>query len=222
MRSRSMPLSSKWKAELRSDPAPSPPSSGDTRQLDGWRVVLVPRPSGAYAVAMDGPDSMTSRPAASGFTFEFRLAGTGWAWAKVGDDSSSAEVTASYLGDALGDLLAAIRTVLDGDAVARCSWWEEPGEYRWIFVRENRRVTLRLLEFDRLWSDAPDHDGRLIFQTSQSLRVMALAMSEGAAACLDEWGHEGYRATWVENDFPADELAAIQTLLARPSASDLE
>jgi hypothetical protein len=144
------------------------------------------------------------------FAFDFRLVGTGWARAKVTDEANSAEVTASYLGDALGDLLMAVWTLIEGDTDARCSWWEEPGEYRWIFVRDGQRISLRILEFDRLWSDEPDETGRLIFQTSQPLRELAAAIAAGAKACLNAVGFKDYREKWVYNDFPVDELAAIE------------
>lgn len=148
-------------------------------------------------------------------TFEFELVGTGWASAKITDDAGSAEVTASYLGDALGDLLLAVWRVLDGDTDARCSWWEEPGESRWIFVRDHQRVSLQILEFDRLWSDEPDENGRVIFQTSQPPHTVALAFAAGAAACLNAWGLQGYREKWVDHDFPVDQLAAIEAAAKR-------
>jgi hypothetical protein len=153
------------------------------------------------------------------FTFDFSLVGTGWARAKVTDDASSAEVTASYLGDALGHLLVAIWTLIEGDTDARCSWWEEPGECRWIFVRDGQRISLRILEFDRLWSAEPDETGRLIFQTSQPLPELAAAIATGAKACLSTLGFQGYRQKWVYNDFPVDELAAIEAAVESGQAS---
>jgi hypothetical protein len=149
------------------------------------------------------------------FTFEFELVGTGWASAKISDDAGSAEITASYLGNALGDLLQAAWSMLDGDTGARCSWWEEPGEYRWIFVRDLQRVSLQILEFDGLWSDEPDENGRVIFQTSQPPQTLAVAFAAGAAACLNAWGLQGYREKWVDHDFPVDQLATIEAALKR-------
>jgi hypothetical protein len=49
------------------------------------------------------------------------------------DGASSATITASYLMDALGLLLEDVGSMLEGVDEARCSWEEEPGEYRWIF-----------------------------------------------------------------------------------------
>jgi hypothetical protein len=85
--------------------------------------------------------------------FTYRLTGTGWAEAQIADATSRAVITASYLSDALGDLLEALGTILEGAAEARCSWEEEPGEYRWIFAREDRdQVTLRILVFADMYA----------------------------------------------------------------------
>jgi hypothetical protein len=46
--------------------------------------------------------------------FEYRLVGTGWAEARIGDDVSHATVTASYISDALGDLLYAVWRLTEG------------------------------------------------------------------------------------------------------------
>ena len=42
------------------------------------------------------------------------MTGKGWAEARIADDDSWAILTASYLSDALGDLLEAIGVLLEG------------------------------------------------------------------------------------------------------------
>jgi hypothetical protein len=148
---------------------------------------------------------------------ELSLFGVGWMAATLSDETASARVTASDLGDALGDLLLAVWTLLDGDAQARCSWWEEPGECRWLFARDAEQATLRVLEFDELYGNAPDDVGRLIFETAQPMRSMGAAFAEAASQLFDEYGIEGYRAKWMDGDFPADTLASIRLALAGQS-----
>ena len=93
--------------------------------------------------------------------FGYRLTGTGWSEARLGDGPCSVRITASYLGDALGELLEAVGVLLEGAEQARCSWAEEPGEYRWIFDRAGSDVRLRVLdeygedEYLRLWAQNP-------------------------------------------------------------------
>ncbi len=62
--------------------------------------------------------------------FSFRLTGTGWAEGRIAVGDRFAMPTASYLSDALGDLIRTVRSLLEGAEGARVSWEEEPGEYR--------------------------------------------------------------------------------------------
>ena len=64
--------------------------------------------------------------------FDYRLVGTGWSEARVADAHRHAVSTASYLSDALGNTIEAVAPVVEGAGEPRCSWDEEPGEYRWI------------------------------------------------------------------------------------------
>jgi hypothetical protein len=158
--------------------------------------------------------------------FEYRLTGTGWAEARIADDASHAILTASYLSDALGDLLEAISLLFGGASEVRCSWEEEPGEYRWIFVRiGDNDVRLNILAFDDIYSRPatlpgvaelcrqPDERGELRFSTTQPLSMLARAIADGAAATLDEYGEAGYLAKWVEAPFPTTYLAFIREQL---------
>jgi hypothetical protein len=161
--------------------------------------------------------------------FEYRLTGKGWAEARIADDASHAVLTASYLSDALGGLLEAIGLLLEGASEARCSWEEEPGEYRWIFVRTgDNDVRLDILVFDDMYSrpakspgvvelrPQPDERGELRFSTTQPLDVLARAIADGAAATLGEYGEAGYLAEWVEAPFPTAYLALIREHLSTP------
>lgn len=166
--------------------------------------------------------------------FEYRLTGAGWAEARIADGITEAVITASYLSDALGDLLQAVGRLLEGAAEARCSWEEEPGEYRWIFLRAGNDVTLKILAFDDMWgwpaeeggvavpSPEPDERGELQFSTTQPLAVLARAIADGAQAILDEYGEAGYLAEWIDAPFPAPALALIRQHLPEGSGRDGE
>lgn len=140
----------------------------------------------------------------------YRLTGTGWSEAWIADGDAAATVTASYLSDALGNLLAAVVALLDGAAEARCSWDEEPGEFRWLFAREGGRVHLRILGFRELWGDEPDERGTVVFETRQDLRVLAAAVASAAERVLAEHGEEGYLAKWVDAPFPTALLGRLR------------
>lgn len=146
--------------------------------------------------------------------FHYRLTGLGWAEALISDGSSGATVTASYLDDALGDLLETVDVLLEGADDARCSWTEEPGEFRWVFRRAGSTVHLRVLGFAGMYSQLPDSSGVVMFETRQPLRDVALAIAMGSQAVLDEHGEDGYLQRWFEHPFPSDRLKSIHTRLS--------
>lgn len=143
--------------------------------------------------------------------FEYELTGTGWSVGALALGDSSASLSASYLSDALGDLLAAVWMVTEGEREVRCSWDEEPGEYRWLFETESGAVHLRVLWFDELWGGAPDDEGRLVFEADTTRRDLVDAMCQAAQAVWDEYGAAGYREKWVDHDFPLDLLRQLQS-----------
>jgi hypothetical protein len=144
--------------------------------------------------------------------FEFRLTGHGSATAEIDDEAAHLEVIASYISDPLGDLLHALWRLMEGDPEARCSWEDEPGEYRWIMNREIDEVVLRILEFPNSHPAQPDDLGRLVFQTRQGISTFARAIALGASRTLEVNGDVGYRDGWGR-PFPSRTLTLIQAAL---------
>jgi hypothetical protein len=147
----------------------------------------------------------------SSLTFEYAIAGVGWADATIADSESSARLTASYLGDALGDLLLAVWLLLEGATRAQCSWEEEPGEYRWLFERHGPDVHLEVVAGMRIFG--VQERGDILFETTQPLLVVAEAFTSAAERILSQYGEEGYRARWVQHDFPTATLRSIRERL---------
>lgn len=145
--------------------------------------------------------------------FAYRLTGTGWAEACISDHASAVSIRASYLTDALGLLLKAVDQLLQGADEARCSWADEPGEYRWIIKRDRDHAHLRVLTFHDIESLEPDESGVVNFETKQPLHDVADAIAAGAQAVLDEYGVDGYLRCWASDPFPLVRLRAIQTRL---------
>ena len=146
--------------------------------------------------------------------FTYRVTGTGWAEARVADGPVAVTITASYLEDALGELLEAIGLLLEGADGARCSWQEEPREYRWIFHRAGSDVRLRVIAFADMYSREPDESGTVVFETTAPLRDVASAIAGGAQEVLDEHGEAEYLRRWVDHPFPVGHLELIQAHLA--------
>ncbi|KIG18697.1 hypothetical protein DB30_07712 [Enhygromyxa salina] len=144
----------------------------------------------------------------------FYPTGAGWASAVVASAQGAIDLSASYIGDALGDLGALANMILRGDPIARGSFEEEPGAYRWVARRVGERVSLTISLFAAS-GRGRDEDGEPL------LSVDCTAMELGAAvlACLDDvlarFGEDGYRALWCEHAFPTLERDALRRALPR-------
>ena len=123
-------------------------------------------------------------------------------------------VTASYLSDALRSLISAVCRVLEGIAEATAAFDEEPGEFRLrLFRIDDELVRVLILQFEDLWSDKPDSDGKPIFDVQCRLRTFAGAVYDGCKRLLAEHGHAGYKEKWHEHDFPVSEFEELKLLL---------
>jgi hypothetical protein len=144
----------------------------------------------------------------------YKLVGTGWAECTVHLNDSHASLTASYLSDALGNLAAAALNLIRGSELERVSFDEEPGEYRWVLKQYRPgELSLRVLEFPELWSEAPDDSGSVLLRGACSTQDFARAVAGGLEAVLAEYGERGYKAKWVEHPFPNAALAALKSEL---------
>lgn len=141
--------------------------------------------------------------------FSYRLTGTGWAEARVGDGDRSVALSVSYLSDALGELLLAIACLQEGAEEAQCFWEEEPGEYRWLFRREDDAVVVTIIAFEDCWPHLPNEAGEVVFTTKASLKDIATTVVTGCRAVLDNWGEAGYLKKWVEHPFPTDLMETV-------------
>ncbi len=145
---------------------------------------------------------------------EYRLSGTGWAECTIKDESSSCEVTASYLSDALHNLLIAATAALSGFSQVSFRFDEEPGEYRWVISSPRvNEIQLEIREFDELWGSRPNEEGRLLFQTVCLPETFAKAVASAAESVLTTHGESGYLEKWAEHPFPAKQYAVLIDLL---------
>jgi len=147
--------------------------------------------------------------------FDYELVGTGWSRARFAVGERWVELSASYLDDALGDLLAATRAIAAGGASARASWAEEPGEYRWLLDRDGDELRVRILEYRELWSGRTDEEGEVLLDATCELRAFVAAIAAGARKVLETHGTAGYRERWVEHSFPSDRLSELESFLER-------
>jgi hypothetical protein len=150
------------------------------------------------------------------FDFELRLAHTGCIEARLSSPEQEVFVSATPLSDAPADLTRAILLLLEGSPEARCSWQEEPGEYRWLFTRQGGVVRLTVLDFPDAFSRQDDLRGECLFMGECELQWFASRLQQQFHYFLATLGAEDYQREW-RYPFPAAELHRLQELLSRPN-----
>lgn len=88
--------------------------------------------------------------------FSLRSLHHGWWQAVLSDETQQATITASSVPEEpLVPLLWAVRLLLLGADESQCVWWEEPGQYRWLFSRIEKQIQIHIVWFadSRGWSD---------------------------------------------------------------------
>lgn len=146
---------------------------------------------------------------------DYRLAGAGWADCTVELGDAKCEVSASYLSDALGNLVLAAVGVLAGFHNVSFGFDEEPGEYRWAVTRVgNDQVSVSLLSFKQLWGNQPDSEGELLLAGTLHPLQFGEAVLHAAGVVLERHGLAGYKEEWVEHDFPVKQLELLREQVA--------
>lgn len=88
------------------------------------------------------------------FKLNYKLIDQGWAACEVELGDQGAKVTASYLSDALGDLVSAVLLLKTTGKAPGVSFAEEPSECRWLMSYvgkqdgKQRGVRVKILAFD--------------------------------------------------------------------------
>jgi hypothetical protein len=94
------------------------------------------------------------------FKIRYELTGPGWAACHVSVNDQTTTATASYLSDALGELITAVLLLKKSGYTPDAIFAEEPGQFRWAMEYHNEensnrdRVHLRLY-FDEEWIGSP-------------------------------------------------------------------
>ena len=147
-------------------------------------------------------------------SIQYNLTGAGWSECIVEIDDHQVHLTASYLSDALADLLNAVVAVVRDADQATASFTEEPGEYRWCFRRVSPdRLCIRILWFNEMWSDRPDEEGKVLLEAECRLRTFTGAVLSASQRILATYGLEGYREQWVKHEFPVKLQVKLQEAL---------
>jgi hypothetical protein len=155
----------------------------------------------------------TGRFRLSGFSFRLGQVEAGWVAAVVQSDRYWAQLQASYLSDAIANLLGAVGDLTGNATTARCSWFVEPGEYRWIFTRYDDQVHVRILGFRDGERPERDDAGTFVFETTVALRVLASDLVRSVESHPEARSDARYEHAWG-HPLPRAQLEVLHRYLA--------
>ena len=150
--------------------------------------------------------------------FSYKLTGHGWADATISDGVTEAQLTASYLSDALRDLVEAVVSLMQGADRAMCLWLGEPWEHHWILERQGDDVGVTIVWFDYPCSQSLNERGKVIFSTRCGLRKFAMILLNQLWQLLKDWGIDGYRTRWG-HAFPMVEYRTLEEMIRNYSVA---
>jgi hypothetical protein len=147
-----------------------------------------------------------------GFTLTYELEGAGWATARIQDGDSHMDVTVSYLHDSLRELAEAACALLSGAHSARVVFMDEPGEIHLVLDRVDDvlRCEARWFEDWSSWGMHPADRFKVVFSGVTTVHRFVGEVRKELEALLREHGLSGYKAKWVEHDFPDDLLSELR------------
>ena len=145
--------------------------------------------------------------------FSWTLTGKGWIETSLSDNMNHLTLTTSYLSDSVTDLLWIVLSLLKGAEEGRCVWQQEPGEYRWLFSRQDEKIEIRILRFQETFSRQSDEQGECLLVLTCSLLKFATKIHKQLHQLLLLWGEEGYQREWGY-PFPKAEWQQLKALLS--------
>lgn len=120
----------------------------------------------------------------------------------------------SHLSDALGDLTWAVVALMNGALEQSCEWADEPGEWRWILVRDGDQLDVTILGFKETFSRLGNERGLLLFQSCCNLRQFAIQVNNQLWNLVREHGFDGYAKLW-HNRFPEERWHMLGELIRK-------
>lgn len=144
-------------------------------------------------------------------SISYRLTGPGWSECTLSAGDDACVVSASYISDPLGDLARSTIAMLNGGYDQTVTFLEEPGEYQWRLRRMEHELHIQVLWF-RDWTELiGESGGEVRMDSLVRWQDFVMAVYAALGDVLFHWGIDGYRAAWVNADFPLEEFARLRS-----------
>jgi hypothetical protein len=122
---------------------------------------------------------------------------SGWAYARLSDQSKELLVTAPYSpDDVLRDFVDAVQSLQSAEA-AECCWAQEPGELHWNLRRIGKDIEIEILKFPDIGFPG-QHQGNAepVFKARGRWVIFAGQLLSSLESIKTDMGCEGYERAW--------------------------
>ncbi|WP_019415135.1 hypothetical protein [Paenisporosarcina sp. TG20] len=150
--------------------------------------------------------------------FEYKLIGRGWASGYIEVNSKKFDFTASYLNDALHDLLQSLLIITPDCSpypVKKSTFEleEEPGGTVWIFKRiDGENLSITIVSYEDLDNKVIN---QLQFKEVCKLDDLIKEVVKTVSKILKTHGIEGYKESWGNYDFPINEFQILNNYITK-------
>ena len=145
--------------------------------------------------------------------FSCEIVAHGWIKAILNSEGKETIISGSYLSDAPADLIMEIVLLFKGRIESECAWQEEPGQYRWLFNKEKRDVSIQVLWLNKAFSRKGNEAGEVVFTARDELLRFSRKVLRAFYAISLKYTEEEYRKIWG-HDFPEQELIRLKECIA--------
>jgi hypothetical protein len=147
----------------------------------------------------------------SAFRIRLSFEGHGWLDVRIHVDSIERRMHASYIRDTPLQMIEAANLFLKGIPEASFSFEEEPGEWRWLLVRDGDSLSIRVIYF----TDArrpSKRAGEEILRADVPAHTFARALKLAIDELTKDIGDEEYEKEWGRR-FPCEAYDRLTVLL---------
>lgn len=148
--------------------------------------------------------------------FKYELSGAGWADGFIEVNTNIEYFSASYISDALHDMLKAIISILPGLVPfpiqsTQFEMHEEPGGTVWTLNKmDTNHLNIKIDSYENLLQ-RKKLDGS--YEESCTISVFVRAVVTSLDLLLQQHGLDGYKEKWINYDFPLKEYLMLKDFL---------
>ncbi|OPA78704.1 hypothetical protein BVG16_12680 [Paenibacillus selenitireducens] len=150
--------------------------------------------------------------------YKYELSGTGWADGFIEINTNTEHFSASYLTDALHDMLKAIISLLPELVTypvksVQFEMHEEPGGTVWTLEKiDSAHLNINIVSFEDL---VRRKELAQNFNETCTISEFVKAVVTSLDLLLQQHGMDGYKAKWINYDFPKKEYSMLKDFLRR-------